>query len=370
MRRKKERTAERFLPGPTRITFKSLLVAVRLVLKFGIGGRNAFSNTVVYEDAVEVARKAEELGFNYIWISDHEFNRETYVLITACALNTKKVTLGSGMTNPYTRHPVVTAAAMATCDEVAKGRCVLGIATGNPNQLLKPLGFDTSGRLERLRETIQVVRQAWQGQILNYDGKFLHIHNVKLGFKSRANIPIYIAASNSKTLELCGEVADGVVIISNKHSKIFRNKMEIVLRSAKRSNRDASKIDMVAWIPVMFSKENNAAVPIELKILVANTMQSYTDEDLDQMGIAKDLVASIRNAYRINARKAADLVPDNIVSSFVFMGKPDQIVEEIRLLGNSGAMQANVWVIPQDKERKMELLELFSRSVIRQLSAE
>ena len=339
-----------------------------LVLDFGIGGRNAFSTTEVYEDAVEVARKAEELGFNHVWISDHEFNRETYVLITACALSTSKVILGTGMTNPYTRHPVVTAAALATCDEVAKGRCVLGIATGNPNQLLKPLGFDPKGRLERLRETIHIVKLAWQGQTLNYDGKFFRVHNVKLGFRTRVNIPIYVAGSNSNTLELCGEVADGVVIISNKHAKVFRRKVEIVVQSATRSGRDPSKIDMVAWVPVMFSKKNSIVVPMELKILVANTMQSYTNEDLNQMGISEDLVNSVRNAYRVNARKAAELIPDNIVDSFVVLGKPDQIVEEIRSLGKSGANQVNVWVIPQDKERKVDLLELFSRSVIRQLS--
>ncbi len=81
---------------------------------------------------VELARLSEELGFSHIWIGDsHLIWREAYVNLGAVAVNTSKIKLGTGVTNPLTRHPSVIASAFATVEEMAPGRCAVGIGLGD-----------------------------------------------------------------------------------------------------------------------------------------------------------------------------------------------------------------------------------------------
>src|SRR5689334_25248596 len=78
----------------------------------------------------EFAEIVEDLGYDGLWLADQRFYREPYVSLAYCATRTSKIQLGVGVTDPYTRHPALTAMAIATLDEVAHGRAVLGIGAG------------------------------------------------------------------------------------------------------------------------------------------------------------------------------------------------------------------------------------------------
>ncbi len=83
-----------------------------------------------HQRLIAYARRAEELGFQTLWYADERFYREPYVGLAACALATSRIRLGPAVTDPYTRHPALTAAAIASLDELSGGRAVLGYWAG------------------------------------------------------------------------------------------------------------------------------------------------------------------------------------------------------------------------------------------------
>ena len=93
-------------------------------------------------EVVDLAVIAEGLGYRRCWVYDEGLvTRDVYVTLAAIALSTKRILLGPGITNPYVRHPGVTAAAVATLDELSGGRAFVGLGAGG-GLTLDPLGID------------------------------------------------------------------------------------------------------------------------------------------------------------------------------------------------------------------------------------
>jgi len=82
------------------------------------------------KELASLAHRIEEWGYDYLWFADERFFREVYSSLTLCALNTSRIKLGPCVTDPYSRHPALTAQAIGTLDEISGGRAVLGIGAG------------------------------------------------------------------------------------------------------------------------------------------------------------------------------------------------------------------------------------------------
>jgi 5,10-methylenetetrahydromethanopterin reductase len=89
-----------------------------------------------------LAELAEGTGYDDLWLADERFFREVYASLTLCALSTRRIRLGPCVTDPYSRHPALTAMAIATLDEISTGRAVLGIGAGVSG--FRELGVDAS----------------------------------------------------------------------------------------------------------------------------------------------------------------------------------------------------------------------------------
>src|SRR5678816_4839729 len=90
-------------------------------------------------DRAEIAQLAERTGYDYLWLADERFFREVYACLTLCALRTRRIRLGPCVTDPYSRHPALTAMAIATLDEISGQRAVLGLSLihiSEPTRLL------------------------------------------------------------------------------------------------------------------------------------------------------------------------------------------------------------------------------------------
>ena len=142
---------------------------MRLV-KFGIEfvPRDLFWKTTYY------AIQAEKQGFDYLWITDHFNNRNVYVSLAIVSAYTDRIKFGPGVTNPYLVHPVETAQAVASLNEVAPGRVVCGLGVGDKTTLnmvnvaqLKPLAA--------IRESVQIIRDLTSGRSVNVKLSLIHI---------------------------------------------------------------------------------------------------------------------------------------------------------------------------------------------------
>ena len=114
-------------------------------------------------DVVDLGVLAEQLGYRRCWVYDEGLHtRDVYVTLTAVALATEKILIGPGITNPYVRHPGVTAAAVATLDELSGSRAFVGIGAGG-GLTLDPLGIQRQNPVRALSEMVKASRGLFRG---------------------------------------------------------------------------------------------------------------------------------------------------------------------------------------------------------------
>src|SRR5207342_1677601 len=155
---------------------------------------------------IHLAKLSEELGYSHIWVGDsHLIWREAYINMAAVALNTSKVKIGTGVTNPLTRHPSVVASAYATLEEYSPSRMIVGIGLGDSS--VETMGMKPA-KLSYFAKTMQEMRNLLAGKEVQLEtGKIHLLHPCK------SKIPIYSAASGPKMLELSGRIAEGIIVL-------------------------------------------------------------------------------------------------------------------------------------------------------------
>ncbi|MCL6554615.1 MAG: LLM class flavin-dependent oxidoreductase [Firmicutes bacterium] len=133
-----------------------------------------------------LVRDAEAMGFHQAWVPDQTFHRDVFALLAACATEARRIALGVGVTNPFTRHPVQIARAAATVDEISGGRLTLGIGAGNRRELLRPLGLEQERTAQRCAEAVTVIKGLLRGERVTHESDTLTVRDVALDFAARA----------------------------------------------------------------------------------------------------------------------------------------------------------------------------------------
>lgn len=165
--------------------------------------------TMPVHDVVALCLAAEELGYDYCLIADEGLTPDVYVCLGAVAERTSQIRLGP-VTNGYTRHPSVTAAAVATLDALSGGRALVTLVPGG-SMVLDPIGLRRDAPMTVLRETVDVLRQLWSGEAISWAGKRFSLTGAQLHHLDRPEVPIWVAGRGDRTLALAGQIADGVM---------------------------------------------------------------------------------------------------------------------------------------------------------------
>jgi coenzyme F420-dependent glucose-6-phosphate dehydrogenase len=176
-------------------------------------------------DLTRFAVRAEDAGFEFALISDH-FHPWTdeqghspfvWVVIGGVAQATKNLRLGTGVTCPIMRiHPVVLAQAAATAADIMPDRFFFGVGTGESlnEHIVGSRWPPYAVRLEMLKESIQLMRELWKGELVTWQGKFFTVDNARIYTLPDTPPPIYIAASGEKSASTAGELGDGLISTS------------------------------------------------------------------------------------------------------------------------------------------------------------
>ncbi len=185
-------------------------------------------------------RAAEEAGFDLIGIADSQSGyREVFVGATLCATNTERVRFGPLVINPVTRHPAVAASAAASLADLAGNRVILGIGTGD--SAVHNAGADPAN-LAELRAYTGAIRGLYADGQAEYRGR-----TVKLTWGAPP-VPLYIAASGPKTLEVAGEIGDGVIVLTGLLPEVIEDSLRHIRLGAERSGRGLDDLD-IWWFP-------------------------------------------------------------------------------------------------------------------------
>ncbi len=222
-------------------------------------------------DIVRYALKAERSGFHSIWIPEHYFFRDSFTILGAISVLTKKIKLATGIVSLHTRHPALIAMSFACLNELSGGRAIAGVGLGVFSWLQK-MGIDTNFKLVHVRETVNVLKKLLKNERVTYAGRYFSLNNVKLDFSVSNNIPIYLAAVNFKMLEVAGEVADGVLLTagcSPKYVSLARRKVET---SIKKREEFPPQFDVAGIILTSISKNSNKAKNSARRIIASLLM--------------------------------------------------------------------------------------------------
>ena len=189
-------------------------------------------------DLMRLIQGIEAAGFDGAGILDSQMlSRDTFVVLGQAATHTSRLTLFPAVTNPFTRHPSVLAGAIQTVEELAPGRVKFVIGTGYTSA-------STIGRspatLAEMRECIRAVKALLAGQTVDFNGT-----PGRLGYASARGIPVLMAASGAKAIELAGEIADGVLLLVGFNRGIVERALEHLERGAHRAGRRLEDLEII-----------------------------------------------------------------------------------------------------------------------------
>lgn len=282
---------------------------------------------------VEQARAAEAAGIDAIWFAENPFARGIMTAATACALATRAQSIGAGVFNPFGRHPTLIAMEIGALDELSGGRARLGIGSGL-GHAVERMGFSTKRALTTLREAIAIVRALLRGEEVNHTGTVFNVQRVKLDYRARADIPIFMAARGDNAVKTAGEIADGM-IVSNMCGAGFAAKAVQALHASARAAGRASMPGVVQYMPCV-PRPDRADAFRGARRAVAEMLPAYwalaqklpgaKNALLDGTGLAEDDIAAA--VGRLAAGEAADLaLDDRYARAFTIAGNADDCRE-------------------------------------------
>jgi 5,10-methylenetetrahydromethanopterin reductase len=303
------------------------------MVKFGI----EFVPRDPYWKIIYYAIQAERGGFSNLWITDHFNNRNVYVTLTTAAIYTNKITFGPGVTNPYMVNPVITAQAVATLNEMAPGRVVLGMGAGDKTTL-ESVGVEMQKPLAAIQEAVGIFRKITSGESVAYQGEVFKTAGAKFLFKPKGVIPVYVGAQGPKMLELAGKIGDGV-LINASHPKDVEHAMGSVKEGIRQAGKNPDQVDVAAYTSFSvhedLKKATKAAVPV-----VAFIAAGSPPVLLERHGIDVQKTEEIKAALKVNDwGKAFASVTPEMIGAFSVCGTPDLCIERINELLKSGISQ-------------------------------
>ena len=321
-------------------------------MKFGFSIKPSLPDMPV-ERIVSLTRQAEAAGFEYGWTFDsHVLWLEPYPLLTLMAVNTKKMKLGTCVTNPATRDLTVTASLFATLDLISGGRMQLGIGRGDSSRRVlgkKPVSW------RELEESVHKFRELTSGREVTHDGQ-----PTRLTWAPGA-APVWVAGYGPKVLEMAGRVADGI-ILQFADVDLIDWCMGFVRAGAKAAGRDIRSIEVMAAAPVWVSDDLKTArdhvrwFPALVSNHVVDLVSKYKPEDLPP---ALTSYVRDRGGYDYQQHCEVDssnskFVTDEVVDRFCVVGPGEAHREKLRKLAGVGVTQFNLYLMCGEEEATLE----------------
>jgi F420-dependent oxidoreductase-like protein len=203
--------------------------------------------------AVDLARRADGLGYDSVWVT-HGGGRDSFLVLAAYGAATTRVGLGNGVVPIYPRHPVAMAQAALTLSELTRGRFRLGIGVSHRSMMEGALGLTLAEPLAVTREYVGVLRGAL-GAGTSYEGKHFRV-TWSIAIPERPPAPpVYLAALGTKMLELAGEIADGAVLWLCAPEYVRRVAVPAIERGRARAGKPLAGFEIVAAVPLALTDD-------------------------------------------------------------------------------------------------------------------
>lgn len=304
---------------------------------------------------VERAIEAEQAGFDGIWLSEDPDAWDVMAMFAAIAAQTERISLATGVVNPFYRHPAQIASAVSTLDRLSGGRFRLGLGRGQTEWYGRALGLAVDRPVDRLEEAIDLLRQWWRGEHRASSSGPLSVSDWVRSFGPLSiHVPILLAAAGPKAIDLAGRRADGVIFNDMTAMPVIEATIAATRSAALQAGRDPNALEFVAR-PIVIVTDDPEPVLERLKDRVAliNTLPGM-DRLIAVPGFdVPRIMADVRRVMRTDAvlanggsfaelRAAADfdaarrIIPTELIDQLAFVSTVANIREKLHYLAQLG----------------------------------
>ncbi|WP_330308381.1 MULTISPECIES: LLM class flavin-dependent oxidoreductase [unclassified Streptomyces] len=304
-----------------------------------------------WPETVDFVVEAEKLGLDICWVAE-AWGSEAPSPLGYLAARTERMLLGSGIIQLATRTPTAIARAAITLSQISQGRFLLGLGPSGPQVIEGLHGVPFDRPLSRMRETVEIVRQAASGEKVSYAGREFQIplpggdaRPMRLSMRAEHDIPIYLATLSPKMLRLTGEIADGWLgtsFVPEGAKEAYFDHIDAGLTASGRARAD---FDICQGAEVAFAEDEDA-----LRAMVAGRKKELAFS-LGGMGSAStnfynnaysrqgwaEVAAEVHERWQAGDRDgAAGLVTDEMVLGTTLIGTEEMVRNRLRVWRDAG----------------------------------
>jgi len=329
------------------------------------------------DNVISQAVRNEEKGYDSIWWPDHLmgwvpqsiwtpdlFGIASYIpssnlfleattTIAAVASRTNRIAVGTAVIDAIRRHPAVLAQTIMTLDHIAKGRLIIGIGTGE-RENISPYGLPYDRLVERVEEAIKIMHLLWKsnGSEVNYDGKFWKLKNAVLHLPAygEKHPPIWIAAHRKRMLQAVGRLGDGWLPTLMAKAE-YQRAAEIVDKEAKAVGRDPSVITRGMWTWTILARDEATVTKMLDSPFAKVTALILPSKTFEELGYEHPLGKKFyglsdyvpNNYSRAETISALGKVPREVCERAFLFGTPDQVIRKVEEYAELGVQHMVLW---------------------------
>lgn len=317
----------------------------------------AFSGGLAPGEIVECVQRAEELGYESAWVAEGH-GGDQFAILAACAVATRRIVLGTSISSVFVRSIPTIAMAAATVDHLSNQRFILGLGSSHKVQVEPEHGIPFGKPVQKVWESVAIIRTLLRDGVVSYQGETVNIQRFDLWFTpSRPEIPIYLAGLFPRMLEVCGEIAQGV-ILTRSTLETGRRVAEHVAVGARRAGRRPEEIVLTSLLPCMVADNKQEACET-MRPMVAfygGFFPRYNRLIADH-GFP-DVAQAIRDAWTRGDREAATrAVPNALIEATGVVGTPTECQERLEAYRHSGITVPIISLRGAGRESKRVALE-------------
>ncbi len=312
--------------------------------------------------------EAERLGVDCVWAAE-AWGHDAVSPLAFLAARTARIRLGTGIMQAGTRTPALVAMTAMSMASLSGGRFILGLGVSGPQVIEGWHGIRFERPVQRLRETVEIVRRAIRGERLVYKGQVYELplpggegKALRSAATPRPDVPVYLATLSPKSLEMTGAIADGWLGTSfmPEHARVFT---EHLAAGAARAGRRLDDLDLQAGGAVAFSDDVERLIP-DRKPGLAFTLgamgsrrHNFYNDAYRRAGY-EDAAREVQQLWLDGRRdEAAARVPDELVLKTNLLGTESMVRDRLIAYRDAGITTVRVDPIATTLEARLETLE-------------
>jgi probable F420-dependent oxidoreductase len=287
-------------------------------------------------DIVDCIKLAEELGYESAWVAEGH-GGDQFAILTACAMVTKRILLGTSISSVFVRSVPTIAMAAATVDHLSNRRLILGLGSSHRVQVESEHGIPYGKPIQRVRESVEIIRTLLRDGVVSYKGETVNIERFDLWFSPiRREIPIYLAALFPKMLQVCGEIAQGVILTWSTLDA-GRRAAENVAVGVHRAGRRPEEVDIASLLPCYVTSDRRQAFDaMRSSVAFYGGFFPRYNRLMAESGFP-EAAQAIQAAWKQGGHDAAaKMVPDALIEAISVTGTPEECRERVEAYRRSG----------------------------------